>query len=286
MIDDNERISLGGAELSHRTFGAGPGKPPMIFLPGYGFSATAGLYDDLLERLAQRYVVHALDLRGFGASAAAVSGWSIPAIAADIDAFARALDLDTPVVVGHSFGAVMALAAAALYPKSFSAVCMLAPGPADPKDDPGHGIQFLIDFASDRAALSDGFRRMYVRPPSDSLDLVLDAVVLAHIDVHRAMLVENAKPMIYRMGDVTVPVLLVCGQLDTVIPPEVQHDVARKLERCKQVTFFTEGHMLPLESPAMAAREVLAFLEHDRASMALFAADGTAANPSNPWYEG
>ena len=61
--------------------------------------------------------------------------------------------------------------------------------------------------------------------------------------------------------------LLVCGESDQVVPTDRQHDMARKLGRCKEVTFSATGHMLANERPDVAAREVLAFVDHDREPM-------------------
>jgi len=71
------------------------------------------------------------------------------------------------------------------------------------------------------------------------------------------------------LKDVAAPVLLICGERDNVVPPARQHDMARKLQRSKEVIFSTEGHMLPNESAGIAAREILAFLDHDRVPMAI-----------------
>ena len=61
----------------------------------------------------------------------------------------------------------------------------------------------------------------------------------------------------------TAPVLLVCGHGDGLVAPERQHDMAGKLPRSKEVSFSGEGHMMAVERPTVAAREVLAFLDNE-----------------------
>lgn len=71
-----------------------------------------------------------------------------------------------------------------------------------------------------------------------------------------------------QLKGVAAPVLVVCGERDQVVQPERQHDMARKLPHSKEVIFSGEGHMLANERPDIAAREILAFLNHDRGPIA------------------
>jgi len=273
MVYEIEQVTLNGAQLGYSVHGAGPDKPPLVFAHGYAMRSTGMLYAELLGLLARCFAVYALDLRGHGASAGAVAGWSFEALADDVVAFSRALGLDGPVFVGHSFGAVIGLLAEIRHPGAFPALCLLSPGPADHRRDPVDTLGALIEHGHDRNMLRDGFRQMFVRQPGELLELVLDAVTLVDADVHRAQKEQNPCFSIDdRLKDVAAPVLLVCGESDHVVPPARQHDMARKLPHSKEVVFSGEGHMLANERPAVAAREILAFFDHDKGPMA----DGTA----------
>lgn len=269
MTDEIEQISLNGAELGYCAHGAGPTKPPLVFVHGGFLRSTAGPYEELLELLARGYAVYALDLRGHGASAGALAGWSLAALADDIVAFSRALQLDDPVFVGHSLGAFIGVLAEIRHPGAFSALCLLSPGPANPTLDPVNALNFLIEHAHDRDMLRQGFDKMFFRPPGRMLDVTLDAASIIDEKVFRALQEENSRVSIDgQLKDITAPVLLVCGQRDNVVPPARQDDMAHKIQCCKEVVFSTEGHMLPIENAAMAAREILSFLDHDREQMA------------------
>ena len=268
MMDDILQVTLNGVQLGYSAHGAGPEKPPLVFAHGYAMRSTGRLYGGLLDLLARRFAVYALDLRGHGASAGAVAGWSFEAVADDLVAFSRALDLDGPVFVGHSFGAVAGLLAEIRHPGAFSALCLLSPGPADHRRDPVDTLDALIEHGHDRDMLRDGFRHMFVREPGELLELALDAVTLVDADVHRAQKAQSPHFSIDgQLRDITAPVLLVCGESDHVVPTSRQHDMARKLGRSKEVTFSATGHMLANEQPDVAAREVLAFVDHDREPM-------------------
>jgi pimeloyl-ACP methyl ester carboxylesterase len=111
---------------------------------------------------------------------------------------------------------------------------------------------------------------MFVRPPGQLADLMLDAITLVDKRLFRALLEQESQTSIEdQLKEISAPVLLICGERDKAIPPAVQHDIARKVQRCKEVVFSTEGHMLPNESAPMVAREILTFLDHDRGPMAI-----------------
>ena len=268
MADEIRSICLQDVELGYCVHGFGAGKPPLIFVHGGLLRATGDLYDPLLRLLTEDYEVYALDLRGHGASARAVAGWSLAALADDIAAFARALHLNQPVYVGHSLSAFVGLFAFLRHSGLFSAICLMAPGPADPRNDPVEALDFLIENKSSQQTMRRAFSQMFVRKAGPQLDLMMDAISLVDTNVLRALREQNLQSSIEdRLMDVTTPVLMICGERDNVIPLERQHAMARQLPCCKKVDLSNEGHMFPNENPVITSREILAFLEHDVEAM-------------------
>lgn len=95
----------GGWLNLHEQAGSGP---PLVLL--HGFTDCAESYRLLLPHLAGRHLVIP-DLRGHGRSFRGPI-LSIDTLAGDIEALVAALGLDRPVVVGHSMGALVAVAVA------------------------------------------------------------------------------------------------------------------------------------------------------------------------------
>lgn len=91
-----------------------PDRPRLVFAHANGFCASA--YTALLNRLAGRFDIVAMDLRGHGrttlpADPSAHTGWDI--YADDIAALCERLDRRTDLMAGHSMGAASSLMAAA-----------------------------------------------------------------------------------------------------------------------------------------------------------------------------
>jgi pimeloyl-ACP methyl ester carboxylesterase len=101
-----------------------PGDVPVVMLHGLGVSSAS--LGPLAERLAERHPVLVVDLPGFGLS----DDDRIWATAEIAGAIGRLLDLRglaPPVIVGHSYGCVVAAMLAAAPPPRARALVMLSP---------------------------------------------------------------------------------------------------------------------------------------------------------------
>ncbi len=85
------------------------GLPPAVLL--HANCGSAATWARVGPALAGDYELFALDLRGHGASAAPGS-YGLRAAADDVVGFFDALELDRPLLIGHSWGAAVALVVA------------------------------------------------------------------------------------------------------------------------------------------------------------------------------
>jgi pimeloyl-ACP methyl ester carboxylesterase len=92
---------------------AGEGDPVVLL---HGFAETGHMWLPLIAELSGRHTVIVPDLRGFGQSAAPADGYSKVAMAQDIHALVKSLDLHRIRLVGHDIGLMVAYAYAAQYP--------------------------------------------------------------------------------------------------------------------------------------------------------------------------
>lgn len=263
-MDDGliEYITYDGSVLGYSRYADDTDKPPLLFIHGYAMRSTAGPYEELMRILAKNYAVYALDLRGHGASATSFENWSFETLADDIAAFIRIVGLERPVFAGHSFGAVVGLFTEVRHPGIFSHLCLLTPGPADHTKDAPDALNFMIDHGRNREMLRSGFGSMFVRDQADLLESVLDAVTILDSAVHKALRDCNSHFSIDdRLGEIAAPVLMMSGALDTVVPPDIQHDMAGKLRRCKEIRVADAGHMMPIENATATACSIFDFLD-------------------------
>ncbi len=99
---------------------------PVVFV--HGMACSADIWDAQLAYTARTRRAIAIDLRGHGTSTPpADDDYSPASCAADLFAVLEALKLDRIVLVGHSFGACVALAAAAAQPNSIAQLILVDP---------------------------------------------------------------------------------------------------------------------------------------------------------------
>lgn len=264
MTSELRFVSANGARLGYQAHGEGAGKPAAVFVHGYsGRSTGPDAYPDLLGALAQTFTVYALDLRGHGASASEIEGWSMSAVADDIPAVLEALGLVAPLYIGHSMGGFTGMYSAVRHPGVFSGLCLLATASAagGGHADPAVG-QLMVEHGRNAEVLKAALGPMYVRGGDSSPHIA--ALGLMDPSVHAAYFAEYPElGILEEVRNIDVPALVLSGALDNVVPLAEQHLTALALRLCKEVTYTTEGHMLPLESGAMTAREIIAFWTHD-----------------------
>jgi pimeloyl-ACP methyl ester carboxylesterase len=94
----------------------------------HGITANAFCFQSLADDLAHDHRVYAYDLRGRGDSDKPEEGYSIPIHAADLAELIDELELQRPVVVGHSLGAMIGLYLAAHYPEKLSKLVLIDAG--------------------------------------------------------------------------------------------------------------------------------------------------------------
>lgn len=123
-----------GIQLHYRAWGA-ESTPPLVLV--HGLASTSRIWDLVAPILAEKYFVSAYDQRGHALSEKPERGYDLPTMLADLVGFIDALHLEKPIVVGHSWGANLALAYAASYPDRCAGLALVDGGVHDFQDIPG-----------------------------------------------------------------------------------------------------------------------------------------------------
>ncbi len=97
-----------GVRISYTS--EGQGEPTIVFIHGWTCDHTHWRFQ--VPEFRKSFRVITIDLPGHGASGADRNSWSIDGLGADVAAVVRDLKLEQVVLVGHSMGGAVALAAA------------------------------------------------------------------------------------------------------------------------------------------------------------------------------
>jgi pimeloyl-ACP methyl ester carboxylesterase len=102
---------------------AGTGGSPVILLHGY--AQNSHMWRPLMAELGKTHRVIAPDLRGFGDTTKAESGYDKKTMAKDVHALARSLGIEKAGIAGHDIGLMVAYAYAAQYPAEVDRIALL-----------------------------------------------------------------------------------------------------------------------------------------------------------------
>lgn len=93
---------------------SGGSKPPLVLI--HGITDDGLCWSPVAEVLSREYDVIMVDLRGHGRSDAPEEGYDLVTMATELSGLITGLELENPVVLGHSLGAITALTLASLTP--------------------------------------------------------------------------------------------------------------------------------------------------------------------------
>jgi pimeloyl-ACP methyl ester carboxylesterase len=263
----SERVpSADGVAIAYESHGprvAGPELPALVFV--HCWAGNRRFWREQVETFSEHRRVVTLDLAGHGESGRARATWSIEGLAADVLAVADALGLERLVLIGHSMGGPVSLAAARAMPGRVLAVV-----PVDTLQDadfelpPGFIEELARRFEADFPGTMRGFVGQMFTPRADP-DVVrwtlAQAIDLpdrtAAVALLRGFTTLDRARLLFECG---VPVRAINSTLG--IPTSVEHN--RKYADFELVSIADVGHFLPLERPQefnAALARVLADLE-------------------------
>ncbi|MGM9483472.1 alpha/beta fold hydrolase [Roseateles sp. NT4] len=131
---EDRSAAANGVQLHYLQAGAGS-ETPVVLLHGY--TETSRMWRPLIDKLADRRVVIAPDLRGAGGSAKPDSGYDKKTLAQDVHALVKGLGHRKVKIVGHDIGLMVAYAYAAQFPDEVESIVLMdafLPGVGDWKN--------------------------------------------------------------------------------------------------------------------------------------------------------
>jgi 3-oxoadipate enol-lactonase len=242
---------------------------PVVLL--HGFCGSRRYWYDVLPVLAGRYHVIVPDLRGHGASPVSEGVYTMEHLADDTAALLDRLKIDKAFVFGHSLSGYSTLAFAEKYPDRLLGFGLVHSTPL-PDTEAGRegrskavaqireeGIKPFVDglvpklFAPEhRTSMKNKVAAAkeigYVTSPQGAIGCSL------------GMRERPDRTEVLRHTE--LPVLLLAGELDEVIPPERRFPVDKS--NISAVTLPGVGHMSMMEDPARLSDEIMAFLDKSR----------------------
>jgi pimeloyl-ACP methyl ester carboxylesterase len=235
--------------------GLGPA-PPVVMLHGLLVGSLATWYFTTAPALARSHNVLLYDLRGHGLSERVATGYDVDTMRTDLEAIVEAFTTDPLTVIGHSYGAVIALRYALAHPARVNKLVLVeAPLPPSHLEELDSFLGKSPDAMAD--ALPEALRDALGRKGRQAARLVSSLRFLATgcsllADLRRAEDIDDAA-----LAELRVPVLCIYGTQSSCRP--VGQRLARALPNARLVE-LDGGHFLPIEAPARLSTVIEEFV--------------------------
>jgi proline iminopeptidase len=289
------RIPVGSTSLYARAIGRG--QPAIVLHGGPDFDHGYLLPD--LDRLKDAFRLIYYDQRGRGRSADHVRPHDVT-LTSDVDDLDKVREhflLDAPALLGHSWGAVLALEYAIRYPTRVSHLILMNPAPASVSDLAVFRKAYLEKLGADMdrqrdivasAAYQAGdpeavaaryrihFKPALKRPEDyEKLMATMKAGFISQgkEGIVKARAIEDqlmrdtwqaaSYDLIPKLRNLRIPALVIAGDHD-FIPLQIAEHIAQALPHAKLLAIKDCGHFAFLECPGEVRKALTSFLRQPR----------------------
>jgi pimeloyl-ACP methyl ester carboxylesterase len=221
---------------------------PLVWLHGAGGVRISRSH----ALLAEDFRVLLFEAPGFGTSAENTRTQSIQELADTMAAAITSAGVERFALMGNSFGGRLALWLAIANPERLNALVLAAPAALRPAGG-------NLPPASPQDRLGMLYAHPERQPPMPPLTPEIVAKQEALVSRLRGRAHDPA--LLTAMETLDVPVLVLFGTLDRVIPSEMGRTYRATLPRCNFVLMYDAGHALDADRPEAFAEVVRDFLQ-------------------------
>lgn len=259
---ESKKLKSSNTELSY--FDEGEGKPIVLI---HGFAGGKLYWEKIIPDLASSYRVIALDLPGHGESGMGIEKYSIDDMAVTIKELLDHLELDKVTLFGHSLGGYITLAFAERFPQCLNGFSLVHSTANPDSEEAKAGRESNAKKVQEEGTVSfvEGLAQKLFAPANTEVNArdIVNTVqigISTSIDglVSALMAMKNRPDRNHILNETDLPVLLIAGEQDQIIPPEKTFTV--KKENIEQRIIKGAGHMSMYEQPAELVKIMKDFL--------------------------
>lgn len=273
-----QKTTINGSKVSYWIYH--PDKIPTIVMV-HGFRGDHHGLEEVAAMLPDFRIIIP-DLPGFGASTPLEATHDIHGYCDFLHTFIEGLGIEDAVVLGHSFGSIIAAHFAATNPRQLSKLILINPIAAPPLKGPrGLLTRLTIAYYWLGKELPENAGRKWLGHPM--IVLAMSAMLaktrdkelrkkihsqhLAHFSSFqtRAVVLESFQASvnntaIEKADKISVPTLLIAGEQDDIAPLKGQYDLKHKIKDSQLVIIPGVGHLIHYEAPISATEAITKFI--------------------------
>jgi pimeloyl-ACP methyl ester carboxylesterase len=263
----------GDRKIAYRSYGKGK---PIIFVNR--FRGTLDTWDPLfIKMMAKKYNVITFDYSGIGSSTGNMAP-DIVIVAKDVKDLADTLKLNTIIVLGWSYGGLVAQAVTLLYPNLVSHSILIGTNPPGKNEVPFE--QVFLDAALKPINDFDDEVVLFFEPKSQ---ISLAAAKASHERIHKKIDVKKipstmeAFQVYFAGGDAfkedilnfreqikktKIPILIISGDHDVSFAVENWYAIVNEMVNTQMIVYSETGHAPQHQYPEMTSKYIMNFVKY------------------------
>ncbi|MNJ49788.1 Pimeloyl-[acyl-carrier protein] methyl ester esterase [compost metagenome] len=243
-------VKIGDLRVELLSIGKGP---KLLIIPGFGISGMSLIHQ--LTDMAQHFQLLIIHLPGSGLSDGMPDLLYPPTVAGTIKDVLDAVNVNDSIhVMAFSFGGLIAQELVKQYPQRFRTLtlgCSFTRTDSADTSEQSLEEKFRADFSHMENA--DQYYELYLASKcvnKSSFDYLPKASLTTYTTIPG-------------IRDISLPTLVISGQLDAVVDCEESEIIAEHIPRSVHVRFPQGGHCVNITNPSEFNRIVQLFIEHD-----------------------
>ena len=260
----------------------GSGDKTLFFV--HGLSSNLDSWKKNIEGLTGDYRCIAIDLPGYGKSSRSKTNYSLAEYADILSAMAKQMELKNVILVGHSMGGQIAMHSVLKYPKNYEKLILIAPAGIETFTEQEATVMktaytpAMVVNTSDDQVLAN-YKMNFHSFPEDAQAMVDDRIAMKSAEDfpdYAEVVVNNIhamleEPVIDRIHNIEIPVLMIFGKNDMLIPNKYFHPSEsieslietseEKFQDLEVKTIDEAGHFVNFEKAENVNKEIMDFLD-------------------------
>lgn len=259
----------------------GSGEKTLLFV--HGLSSNLDSWKMNIQGLSANFRCIAIDLPGYGKSSRSKTDYSLAEYADILNTLAEKIDLKNVILVGHSMGGQIAMHSVLKYPETYKKLVLIAPAGIETFTAQEATLMktaytpAMIVNTSDEQVLGN-YKMNFHKFPEDAQVMVDERIGMKSADdflEYAETVVNNIhamleEPVIDEIDKIEIPVLMVFGKNDMLIPNKYFHPSEsiesliaiskEKFQNLEVKTIDNAGHFVNFEQAEKVNETITDFL--------------------------
>ena len=259
------RVASGNAEIYYEVEGEGI---PLIFVEGLGYSSWMWVKQ---KKMSDAIKIIIFDNRGVGKSSKPDNPYTVKDMCEDINSVANSAGIDKFFLLGSSMGGIIAQEYALNHENRLLGLILGETNTGIGSIMPGEDVLKVLSTPTNPDSIDDlryrmsfAFSNHYLENDREDFENFLQIRYnernsdIKYMQQLAAIANFSSED---RLGALSLPVCIITGDEDNIVPPENSRLLGNKIRNSTQVIIKNTGHLSMIERPDAFNRSVLDFIK-------------------------